>query len=264
MGRNTLLKIFLLALFASVLMVTPAHAQFAGAGSTDAWQFSAALYLWGADVGGETRSGSTIEVDFGNIVDNLEMAFMGTFQARKGKWSLLTDVIYLDISADNTVNATVQGGAGPINVTTRADLDLTGWVLQFAGTYNLLTKGMSTLDVLGGVRYLDIDMDLDASLDALGPGRSRTLSESDSVWDGMIGVTGNISLSKRWYIPYYLDVGTGESDFTWQAVGGIGFRAAKWVDLALVYRYLAWNFDSDMAIDDLDFSGPAFGAIFRF
>jgi hypothetical protein len=107
-------------------------------------------------------------------------------------------------------------------------------------------------------------MDLDASLDALGPNRSGSLSESGSVWDGIVGVTGNISLSKRWYIPYYLDVGTGESDFTWQAIGGIGFRAAKWMDLALVYRYLAWNFDPDMVIDDLDFSGPAFGAIFRF
>jgi len=264
MGESIISRISALALLACVLMVTPAHAQFAGPASTDAWQFSAALYLWGADVGGETRSGSTIEVDFGDIVDNLEMAFMGTFQVRKGKWSFLTDVIYLDISADNTVNATVPGGAGQIDVTTRADLDLTGWVLQFAGTYNLLTRGMSTLDVLGGLRYLDLDMDLEANLGALGPDKSRALSESDSVWDGIIGVTGNISLSKRWYIPYYLDMGTGESDFTWQAVGGIGFRAAKWVDLALVYRYLAWNFDSDMAIDDLDFSGPAFGAIFRF
>jgi hypothetical protein len=264
MGKNTFFKIFVLALCAGALMVTPAHAQFAGPGSTDAWQFSAALYLWGAGVGGETRSGSDIEVEFDDIVDDLEMAFMGTFQARKGKWGLLTDVIYLDLSGDDTVNATVPVGPSQIDVTTRADLNMTGWVLHFAGAYNLLSKGMSSLDLLGGVRYLDIDMDLDASLDALGPGRARTLSESENVWDGIVGVTGNISLSNRWYIPYYVDIGTGESDFTWQAVGGIGFRVAKWVDLALVYRYLSWDFDSDIVIDDLDFSGPAFGAIFRF
>jgi len=264
MRKSIVSKIFILGLFAVVLMVKPLHAQTEKQDTKDAWQFSAALYLWGASVGGNTQSGSTIKVDFGDIVDNLEMAFMGAFQARKGKWTVHAGVIYLDISADDTVNATIPIGPGTIDVTTKANLDLTGWVLHFAGAYNLLTKGKSRLDLVGGVRYLGIDMDLMASLEALGPNRSRTLSDSDSVWDGILGVTGNVSLSERWYIPYHFDIGTGESDFTWQASGGIAFRATKWVDLTLFYRHLAWDFKSDMVMDDLYFSGPAFGAIFRF
>jgi hypothetical protein len=245
-------------------MVAPLHSQAEEAGSGDVWQFSAALYLWGADIGGKTRSGSNIEVKFSDIVDNLEMAFMGAFQARKGKWSLLTDVIYLDVSADNTVGATIPVGPGKIDVTTKANLDLTGWVVHLAGTYNLLSKGKSRLDLVGGARYLNLDMDLTASLEALGPNRSRILSESESLWDGIVGVRGNVSLSERWYIPYHIDIGTGESDFTWQATGGIAFRAAKWVDLTILYRHLEWDFKSDMPIDDINFSGPGFGAVFRF
>ena len=264
MGKSNLSKIFVLALYAVALMVMPVHAEAEEAGSSDAWQFSAALYLWAADLEGNTRSGSNIVVEFGDIIDNLEMAFMGGFQARKGKWSFLTDVIYLDVSANETVGATIPIGPFEVDVTTNVNLDMTGWVLHFAGTYNLLSKGKSRLDLVGGVRYLDIDMDLTASLEALGPGRERILSESEGVWDGIVGVMGNFSLSDRWYLPYHFDIGTGESDFTWQATGGIAFRAAKWVDLTLVYRYLAWDFKSDMLIEDINFSGPTFGAIFRF
>ena len=264
MRKSVLSIIFVLILYAGALMIAPAHVQAEEPGTSDAWQFSAALYLWGAGIDGKTQSGSRVSVDFGDIFDNLEMGFMGAFQARKGKWSLLTDVIYLDVSADKTVGASIPVGPVSIDVTTKADLDLTGWVLHFAGTYNLLTKGKSRLDLIGGARYLDLDMDLKVSLEALGPNRSRTLSESGSVWDGIVGVMGNISLSERWYIAYLFDIGTGESDFTWQAKGSIGFRATKWLDLDIVYRHLEWDFKSDMLIDDISFSGPAFGAIFRF
>ena len=72
-------------------MIAPAHVQAEEPGTSDAWQFSAALYLWGAGIDGKTQSGSRVSVDFGDIFDNLEMGFMGAFQARKGKWSLLTE-----------------------------------------------------------------------------------------------------------------------------------------------------------------------------
>ena len=70
-------------------------------------------------------------------------------------------------------------------------------------------------------------------------------------------------LGDRWFLPYYADVGGGGSDFTWQASAGIAFKAARWADIALVYRYLAWDIGGDV-IEDIDFSGPALGVVFRF
>ena len=29
--------------------------------------------------------------------------------------------------------------------------------------------------------------------------------------------------NREWFVPYYADIGTGQSDFTWQAIGGIGY-----------------------------------------
>jgi hypothetical protein len=262
MRKGVLFKIFLLALCVGAFMLVPVQARAEEPGVDDSWQFAASLYLWGIGIDGKTQSDTEVSVDFDDILDNLKMAFLSAFEARKGKWSLLADVLYLDVGAEKTSNVTIPIGPG-IDVSTGADLDLKAWAFHIAGGYNLLTKGGSKLDLVAGARYLDLQMDLALSSQAI-QARYRTLSASNSVWDGIIGLKGNIGLSKRWYLPCYLDIGTGESDYTWQAIGGIGFRAAKWVDVTLVYRHLAWNFGSDRVIDDLSISGPIIGAIFRF
>jgi hypothetical protein len=256
MRESVLYKIFVLALFVGALIISPVHVRAEEPGENDGWQFAGALYLWGAGIDGKTQSGTQVNVDLDDLFDALEIGFMGAFEARKGKWLLLTDVIYLDLEDDKTANVFVPIGPG-FSVATNINTNLEGWVLQFAGGYNLLAKGKSRLDVVAGARYLDLDMDLTLSLQAI-----PALGVSESIWDGFVGVKGNIG--KRWYLPYYFDIGTGESDLTWQAVAGVGFRAAKWLDVALVYRHLEWNFDSDLVVDDLSFSGPLLGLIFRF
>jgi hypothetical protein len=35
-------------------------------------------------------------------------------------------------------------------------------------------------------------------------------------------VKGRFALDEHWFVPYYADLGTGESDLTWQIAGGIG------------------------------------------
>lgn len=261
MRKSVISKIFVLTLCVGALILAPLHARAEEPGVDDGWQFAAGLYLWGASIDGKTQSDIEVGVDFDDVLDNLQMAYMSAFEARKGKWSLLADVIYLNLEGENNSNVTIPPTR--IVVSTNADMDLKAWVIQFAGGYNLLTKGGSKLDLVAGARYLDLQMDLALSSQAI-QARYRTLSASNNVWDGFVGVKGNIGLSKRWYLPYYLDIGTGESDNTWQAIGGIGFRAAKWVDVTLVYRHLAWDFDSDQVIGDLSVSGPIIGAIFRF
>lgn len=246
-----------------ILGVNPALAQTDASATQDKWEYSAAIYLWGADIGGHTVGGSEVEIGFSDLVDNLEMAFMGAFAARKNNWSLLADVVYLDLEADKTVDLSIPVGPIQIPVTTSASLDLQGLVLQFLGGYSLYSEGSSRLDLVAGARYLDLDTDLFLELQSLGPGQSRTITDSLSVWDGVVGLKGNASLGERWFLPYYVDVGAGQSKLTWQAAAGIGFRAGKVVDLALVYRHLEWEFDSTRLIDDINFSGPALGIIFR-
>ena len=218
--------------------VSPALAQSESSATEDEWQFSAAVYLWGADLGGKTNRGSEVEVEFSDLLDNLEMALMGTFGARKNNWSLLTDVIYMDLAVDKTADLFIPIGPALVPVTTSVSLDVEAWILHFAGGYNLYSEGKSRLDLIGGARYLDLDQTMFLSLQSLGPGQSRTISESLTSLDGIVGLMGNVALGERWFLPYYVDVGAGESKFTWQAIAGIGYRAGRVVDLARVYRHL--------------------------
>jgi hypothetical protein len=56
------------------------------------WRLGAEIHLWGASVAGKTVSGSDIDVDFDDLLKNLDLAFMGVFGAQKGKWSLFADL----------------------------------------------------------------------------------------------------------------------------------------------------------------------------
>ncbi len=241
--RNRLLQAFL----ASIMLAGPSLAQAEESATDNGWQFAITPYLWGSDISGKTQRGLPIDVPIGDIVDNLESVLMVSFEARKNKWLVLADYIYLDIAASQQV--------GPLPIS----MNLEGTVFQLAGGYNLYQED-SRLDLIFGAR--DLDMDLGLSTVIMGNPVSQ--SRSGSNLDAIIGVKGQLNLAKRWYLPYYADVGTGDSDFTWQATAGISFQAAKWVDLALVYRHLEWDFKSTDALQDINFSGPAFGAIFRF
>ena len=251
------------ALCFAVFGVSPVLAQTESSTTQDQWQFSAAIYLWEADLGGQTNRGSEVEVAFSDLVDNLEMAFMGAFAARKNKWSLLTDVIYMDLGVDTTADLSVPVGPIQVPVTTSVSLDVEAWILHFAAGYNLYSKGKTRLDLIGGARYLDLDQTMFLELQSLGPGLSRTISESLTALDGIVGLKGQASLGERWYLPYYVDVGAGESKLTWQATAGIGYRAGRVWNLALVYRHLEWDLDSTLVIDEINFSGPTLGVIFR-
>ena len=133
--------------------------------------------------------------------------------------------------------------------------DLTGWIVTPALGYTLVDSQNTRLDVVAGARYLYLDAEL-------GVGAS-TVEDSVSYWDGIIGVRGAINLTDKWYLPYHLDIGTGDSDFTWQALGGVGYKFSK-VDVIVAYRYLSWDFDDTGLIDDLNVHGPFVGFKFVF
>src|SRR5262245_50489254 len=120
------LTAFVLALLAAMLP-TAAGAQ----SIDDKWEVQAIIYGYLPDIGGKTSfsqrgGGGSINVDVDQILSNLNFAFMGTFEARKGRFGAFTDLLYLDVSGDksNTRNFTVGGRELPASVTGNLDLKL--------------------------------------------------------------------------------------------------------------------------------------------
>ena len=146
----------------------------------------------------------------------------------------------------------------------QTDLSTTLWTL--AGAYTVIQKPEFNLDVLLGFRYLGLDTDLkweflqDSALPELDLVRAGKVSENKENWDAIIGVKGQILFGNTpWFMPYYLDIGTGDSDWTWQALLGIAYRF-DWGNVNLSIRSLSYDFDRDDT--DLRFTGPALGVSF--
>ena len=109
-----------------------------------------------------------------------------------------------------------------------------------------------------------MDADLDFNISAVGPFGpwQEEYSDSEHVLDGIVGLRGMTALSDKWYVNYHADIGTGDSDLTWQALVGLNYRFSN-VDAAFGYRYLKWELNDD-TFDDLDISGPYAGVRFGF
>ena len=63
-----------------------------------------------------------------------------------------------------------------------------------------------------------------------------------------------------WYATFHGDVGTRDSDATWQVLGAVVYRFDH-LDAVLGYRYLDWEFD-DEPVEDLNLSGIFAGVKF--
>jgi hypothetical protein len=223
--------------------------------SDDKWEFKAAFYLWGAGVDMTTQIGNEVDISFDDLLDNLDMAFMGTFEARTPKWSTVLDVIYLDESFKG------GGTIGSIGIPAEANVDLKSWIVGVQGARTVLDVKRATLAVLIGARYLDMESKLTLRLGTSGP--TLTTSASGSALDGVVGIRGTVNIAEKWYLPYHLDAGAGESDFTWQGLGGIGYRF-KWVNVLLAYRHIRWELGSNKRFKDVSLSGPTLGVMGKF
>jgi len=268
--RKTAAAVLALAMAAGLGVPATSAAQ-----TSDAWQFQAVIYGYLPNIRGNSNfparsGGGDINVDASTIIDNLKFVFMGTLEARKDRWGLFTDLIYLDVggSKSQTRDITIGRVQLPVGTTADLNLDLKGTIWTLAGTYRVLADPAASFDVLAGARLADIKQDLGWQFSAdLGPAQPSRTGDSRikvNVWDGIIGMKGRFAVgeTREWYVTYYADIGTGDSDLTWQAFGGVGY-SFRWGDVFAGWRYLDYNFKSSSKIEDINFNGPIMGVAFR-
>jgi hypothetical protein len=257
---------------AAALLPAASHGQ----GAADSWQWRASIYGWFPSIDGSTRfptggGGPSIDVDSDDVLSALQFTFMGALDVRKGQWGLFNDLVYVDLdgSKSGSRDFTVGRAGLPAGVDLNADLEIKSWVWTFAGTYAISDTPQNTTQLLFGGRMLSMEQTLNWSFNgnigALGlPGRSGSTQVDETNWDAVVGLKGVATLSadRRWVLPYYVDVGTGDSKLTWQAMAGVGY-SFDWGTTTLAWRYLDYEFDSDVALQDIGFNGPLIGVTFQ-
>ena len=278
--QRFVMRMVLLAAMTAMIFTAPAQAQ--SVASADQWKFSITPYLWLPNVNGTLKysippgAGGSPEVEAGpnDYLQNLQSVIMLSGEARRDRWSVFTDVIYLAFTdEESSVRSVNFGGdlvSSSLNLATSSSLRGTAWTLG-AG-YAVQAGHAVMLDVFGGLRYFSLQASTSWQLEGVinGPGPGQTfprtggISAGADLWDGIIGVRGRVPLGiSDWSIPYYLDIGAGSSQLTWQGMIGIAYTF-KWGDVTLAYRNLYYDQKDDKLVQDLRFDGPALGATFRF
>lgn len=244
------------------------------------WRFSVTPYVWmpnvnanldydlpprAAELLGDGARALSAEVGPNDYLDDLQFAVMLSGDVRKGRWSVYTDFIYLDLGSQDSHVRSVRGlrGEALATVSRQAEIDISSTVWTLGGGYTVAHDNWGNLDLLAGFRYLSMDTDLKWQIDGSGDrlAVASSVSNDQEEWDGIVGARGRILFGDtNWFMPYYLDVGTGSSNWTWQAILGVGYRFG-WGETTLAIRSLSYDFDEHDA--DIRFTGPAIGVTFR-
>jgi hypothetical protein len=265
----------LLALAAAVVFAVGAFCARAGADTmSDQWQFNAFIYGYFPQLGGTATfpSGQSVDitVDAKQVISNLKFAAMGSFSAQKGPLGAFVDLIYADVSGSKSGTRSFSLGNNlmvPSDVNANLNLDVRSTIWTFGGYYRLVQSPEAVFDVAVGGRELVLKQDLGYQFSAdigpfSGPGRQGSLGTNGTNWDAIVGAKGQVAFGDNhaWFIPYYFDVGAGQSHLTWQALGGLGYKFS-WGDIIGLWRYIDWKFSKDDA--SFSMNGPAIGVAFH-
>jgi hypothetical protein len=245
------------ALVGAAILANPAAAQNA-APPNDAWTFTLSPYLWFSGLGGEVTNphgGGTFSADFGDIFGTMKLSFMGLAEARRGKFSLLTDVMYLNLQQGVPVPGLGAYSGGSAR-TQSAELSV-------IGLYTVTEASAGRVELGGGIRGWWFDTELKLDPGAL-PGKTQSASTS---WvDPVLAARGVLRLNDRLSLTAYGDVGgfgVG-SEFTWQTFATLDYRVAENATVSGGFRYIRIDYEKGRTDISLEMAGPIIGASIRF
>jgi len=252
-------KIFLLTAILGCVMLTSANAQ-------ENWT-EIGIYGMMSGIEGDTKVGnvtSDVDVSFSDILDNLDMGFMGFAEHRRGKLSFIGDAVYMKLSADNTTSRT------PItSVTLNAEFSQT--IAEGFVGYRVLAQDHGDaqfgIDLLGGARYNKIELELGVEADLLGHTAPASRNPSEDWVDGVVAVRAQYGHNNGWGASAWADIGDGSDSSSYQLAGFVSYRYKNNIRVFGGYRLYSFEFTGESRGNkfelDLDYSGPMIGVSYR-
>ena len=236
---------------------------------SDEWQFQVTPYLWALALDGDvTVKGvkSSPNVDFSDILDNLNFALMVEGEARKGRFGLYANAIYADLSdTEKTSGVRVRADAQTVWAGAGAYYRLGPWALSDDGE---APSPSVVVDPYGGARFTYLNSKL--KIRNGGP-----QVEQDKHWvDPIVGVRTIWQLTPKWSVTAFGDIGGFGlgSDLTWQTAGLMGYRFGLFGDdnarFLAGYRALYQEYKSGSGNNefkwDMTLHGPTLGMAIDF
>jgi opacity protein-like surface antigen len=227
----------------------------------DKWHFATVPHLWAAGIDGDfTLSGinADLNIGFDQIAEHLEGGLMTYLELRKRKFGFYANPLYMKLTGD----ADVRTGGD-------ADFEQQLWIVEFGGFYNLGVWGGEkpvALDVIAGGRYWNNHIEADFTGPIIG---SVGHASTEDFIDPLVGLRANQHFAEKFSWSIRGDIGgfgvsDSSSDFSWQAMGLLGYDLSKKFSLWAGYRALALEKEDGNREYDLILHGPIIGLEIRF
>jgi hypothetical protein len=245
--RMTLRRAGFLA-FVLAIPAAAANGQGAGAAASDRWTVELTPYLWAAGLDGNTAAGGTgseIDTDYQFFsLDNLDFALGTAVEARKGRWGMLGDAMYVEFSD------AFERSPG-------SEVEVSGGFVETVGAMRA-TNGCP-LELLFGLRYVALKATVDVA-----PVPRATARES---WlDPLVGLSFTYAFNDRWSVALRGDIGGFgvASDLATKVSAVFGWHLNDKLTLRGGYRMLQMDFDGDDLVLDATLQGYVVGASLAF
>lgn len=228
--------------------ISAAQSSQTASAASGEWEFDLTPFLWGAGLDGTigiARREVTFEATAKDIMKSLDMGFMVDFEARRNRWSFETDLVYVDLGKDVTVEGIggIVGGQNP-------QLDMRLTLIDGTIGYQLAPS----FDVLAGVRGVVVSPSISNDL--------VTIADADDGFvDPIIGGRFRRDVSKKVWVNLRGDVGgfgVG-SEFSWFLSAAAGIRVSHLISLDFGYRAWSFDYESDSDLKRLDATMAGFG-----
>jgi hypothetical protein len=231
--------------------------QKAATANDDNWHLGVSPYLWFAGVHGTVGAlgrAASVHASATDVLSKLNIGLMGAVEARKRRFVLPIDFMWIKLSNDKALPENPFPGLASIRV------KVTQTILTPKVGYRFVDNPKLQADALVGLRYWHLGENLSFQPSGLLSNYSKAANWADVV----AGAKFAIALSPKAVVTVLGDAGAGQANVDYQVAALFGYKIKPTIILGAGWRYLDVNYrPSSSFVYDAAQSGLLLGVTFN-